>query len=212
MRKFTEVLCLNLKRAGNNVRPMRVLRLRRSLLSFLPSIVVTVLAALVVAGLEVLATQSELAPEILTRSSWMVRVLAVVPGAMLLSLLWRYFNEIYVFKPHVICHHQGMLSLAYSMPVIDYRDIREVVISQGLLGRLMDYGDIFIGTAATNDLEMRLRDVPDPYGIEKFIQRRRARRDQRTSLQGQFAEIAERKAAQVLSFGTRAHASEGVSG
>ncbi len=156
-------------------RSVRSLRLYRSVRSFIPKFVVLALFVFAVFGIDNLLFSTGF----LKREGFMllfVRALSIVPAAYLLNIIRIYFNELYVFKAHVICHHNGRLSLNYQMPVVYYSDVREIVVKQGMLGRILNYGDVFVGTAATKGLEVHLKGIYNPRVIEKFIERMRALR------------------------------------
>ena len=166
-----EVLCPECGHVeGRKRHTIRSLRQRRSIRSF-------VVPGAVFVGLLICVLILNLA--FMDASGWgrvLARSASVVPALFILNLVRIYFDQLYVFKPHVICHHRGILSLNYEMPVIYYSDVREIVVAQGLLGRLLNYGDVYLGTAATQGNEIHFRGVYQPRVIEQFVESMRRKR------------------------------------
>lgn len=95
--------------------------------------------------------------------------LAIIPLGILIESIRRYHDDLYVFGVERLTHRAGRLSLRYQVPKIKYSDIRAITVYQDLLGRLFDYGDIEIGTAAQEGSEIVIEGVRDPEGLSALI-------------------------------------------
>lgn len=98
-----------------------------------------------------------------------VRWLALIPALLLLEIFRRRFDDLYVLRDERILHHDGKLSLKYMVPTIRYSDIRAITVYQDLLGRLLDYGDIDVGTAAQDGAEISFYGVRSPRELARLL-------------------------------------------
>jgi len=98
-----------------------------------------------------------------------VRWLAVVPAAILLEIFRRLYDDLYIFREERVLHHDGKLSLTYVVPAIRYSDIRAITVYQNVWGRLLDYGDIAVGTAAQDGAEISFIGIRDPKGLARLL-------------------------------------------
>jgi len=57
---------------------------------------------------------------------------------------------------------------------IDMQDIRSVHTRQGVLERLLGYGDVLIGTAGTAEIEIKIDSVTNPKTLAKLIKEQKA--------------------------------------
>lgn len=99
-----------------------------------------------------------------------VRWLAVIPVVMLLEILRRYNNDLYIFGLEKVTKEQGRLSLSYSVPVVKYMDIRSVTVVQDIWGRIFNYGNVELSTAARTGAELVLEAVGDPEALAVFLE------------------------------------------
>lgn len=97
------------------------------------------------------------------------RMLGIFPALVLLEAVRRYFNDLYVLDTDKVIHYSGRLSLQYAVPVIRYADIRGINVSQGLIGRIFDYGNVEIGTAASEGEELVLHSVASPEELASLV-------------------------------------------
>ncbi len=86
-----------------------------------------------------------------------------------LETLRRYFNHKYVFQKEKMIIFHGIVSPNLEKSNCEYRDIIEVKAEQGILGRLLDYGDIFISMASFSDKKIVIKYVDDIQNINKEI-------------------------------------------
>lgn len=99
------------------------------------------------------------------------RWLGIVPALFLLEILRRRFDDLYVFSDQRVQKFQGRISLSYSVPTVTYIDIRSLSVVQTIWGRILNYGDILIGTAAQADEEMRIAGVLAPNELLNLLDR-----------------------------------------
>jgi len=107
------------------------------------------------------------------------RWFALVPIGMLLELVRKYNDDLYVLERDRIIHHSGILSFTYHVPSIRYFDIRAIQVNQGIVGRILNYGNIELSTAAQDRAELTIRGVHAPLALAAFIEEMRSwHRDQ----------------------------------
>jgi len=85
------------------------------------------------------------------------------------EFLRRYFDPIYIFAAKGMAAKQGRLSMKLRSVTVRYADIREMRVEQNILGRLLCYGDVRVGTASTNNYEIDMQNVSNPHGIIQWI-------------------------------------------
>ncbi|MCB0328201.1 MAG: PH domain-containing protein [Bdellovibrionales bacterium] len=117
-----------------------------------------------------------------------VRISYEIPVVNLLSTYWfflfpigvaiegirQYHDDLYILDREKVTHKGGRLSLEYSVPEIRYQDIRAVGVSQSFVGRLFDYGDVELNTAAQDQGELLLEGIRAPDELAELIEEIRA--------------------------------------
>ena len=105
--------------------------------------------------------------------------LYLLPVLIFVNIIRLILDDEYTLEQAQIRKVDGKLSLKYKRPVIQYRDIRGIVIQQGIWGRLLNFGNLYIGTAAESGSEMCLPGVVDPQDLAELIDelRRSVERD-----------------------------------
>jgi membrane protein YdbS with pleckstrin-like domain len=98
------------------------------------------------------------------------RWVLIIPALVLLETGRRYYDNLYILERERITHHSGLLSLRYFVPSIRYYDIRAVKVSQGLIGRLLNFGDIELSTAAQDKAEVMLWGVYAPIELSNLVE------------------------------------------
>ncbi|NDC39866.1 MAG: PH domain-containing protein, partial [Proteobacteria bacterium] len=111
-----------------------------------------------------------------------VRVLTLVPIALVLELLRRYYNDLYMIGRDKVTHYQGRVSLRLATPSVRSIDLRAITVSQGLMGRICDYGDVALATAAQEGPEIIMVGVRSPHELAKLIDELR-QKSQRASFE-----------------------------
>jgi uncharacterized membrane protein YdbT with pleckstrin-like domain len=105
--------------------------------------------------------------------NYSLHALDVARLLVLLELIRRYFNDLYILSDRRIRQMRGYISFSFSITNIKLCDIREVKIEQSLFGRLLGYGTVHIGTASTNAYEVQLKKIAHPRDLAEEISRRR---------------------------------------
>lgn len=102
------------------------------------------------------------------------RWLAVIPALFLIEIARRRYDDLYTFSDQRVQQFHGRLSLKLLVPTIKYIDIRSIEIHQSIWGRILNYGDISLGTAAQAEVELELLGVVSPIELSQIIERLRA--------------------------------------
>lgn len=102
-----------------------------------------------------------------------VGALWITPIILALETVRRYYNDLWIFDRYRVIHKKGRLSLTYNQPVVRYSHIRAITVSQSLLGRILNYGSIELGTAAQEDSEMIIAGVVCPRQFGELIDKMR---------------------------------------
>ncbi|MCS6961791.1 MAG: PH domain-containing protein [Deltaproteobacteria bacterium] len=86
-----------------------------------------------------------------------------------LVILVNIFNFKYVLAEDFIQSIEGILSLNMVSQKVKYKDIKLLEAHQTILGRILGFGNVLIGSAATSNIEITLRNVSDPQLIKEFV-------------------------------------------
>ena len=143
----------------------RSVRIYRSKRSFIGLGAMCLLLTLAVG---IFQSQMMHSPEGLTAGG---RALSIAPALAWLNLVRMYLDNVWVLRHRLVMFIHGRLSLSFATPVVYYIDIREIQVFQGVLGRLLNYGDIAIGTAA--GVTIRMKGIRRPEVVARFIERMR---------------------------------------
>ncbi|MDZ4786477.1 MAG: PH domain-containing protein [bacterium] len=93
----------------------------------------------------------------------------LIPSGLFLEVVRRYFNDLYIFNSRRITHQKGRVSLRYNVSIVKYVHIRAITVTQSILGRFLNYGDVFLGTSAEDNSELMIIGVRNPRGLAKII-------------------------------------------
>ena len=99
-----------------------------------------------------------------------------LPAAALSTALLRIYDVRYVLDGDGIEARTGIISLNQQVTRLRYEDIRSVEFKQSIWERLLDIGEIEIGTAATSGIEIILHGAASPSEVQNLILRERDRR------------------------------------
>lgn len=91
-------------------------------------------------------------------------------------LIVRMYNVRYVADGRGIEAYEGILSLRQRVTKVRYEDVRSIEFDQSLMERLLDVGEVEVGTAGLSGIEMMLSGVSSPKAVQDFIQNERDRR------------------------------------
>ncbi len=147
----------------------RLLEVRRSLRSIIPNIFYFLVSVYIVYLLNYYFYDWSPPESIGILRHLSVRWLAIVPVLFLAEIVRRYHNDLYIFELHRLTHLEGRLSLSYKVPVITYVDVRAITVFQDIFGRIFDYGEVSIGTAAKDGDELVISGVRDPVGLARIV-------------------------------------------
>lgn len=147
-----------------------IISVRRSLRSILGGIIVFFFAIGAVYGINYAAATSEYFAALPFFAVISPRWLAIIPLGILLEIIRRHNDDLYVFGKSNLTHLGGRLSLSYKVPSIKYAHIRAVVIKQSVFGRIFDYGNIELGTAANEGVEVVMGGIYKPRELGKLIE------------------------------------------
>ena len=125
--------------------------------SFYRSISLIVLLAVVVIALTILAPFEAKIKGVLW-AAW-----AVVAIAIFLYMVVRRASISLTVRPDEVALDQGILNR--KSIEISYSSIRTVEVTQTLMQRILNLGDLFIASSGTGEYEMQIRDMPDPHAI-----------------------------------------------
>lgn len=151
-----------------------VMRIKRSVASILSlcakvfiSILLVVLINLAFGGVVRLSLLWSALPDISLR--W----LALLPALLLLNAVREYHDDIYIFGIHGITQHQGRLSLTKRVPYVKYSDILSLKLRQDPWGRIFNYGNIELDTAAEDGVELTIEGISSPNELFKLVEQLR---------------------------------------
>ena len=96
--------------------------------------------------------------------------LYIVPIGFGVEAARRYHDDLYVFEDEKITHQGGRLSLQYSVPAIRYIDIRAISVTQSFTGRIFDYGNVELNTAAQDQGEVYLEGIRAPDELAYIVE------------------------------------------
>lgn len=102
-----------------------------------------------------------------------------MPLAALLLGVLRIYDVRYVIDSRGLEARVGILGLNQRITRVRYNDIRSAETEQTIIERMLNVGDVEVGTAATADIEIIFQGVAAPQELQSLIQRERDR-----SLQG----------------------------
>lgn len=79
------------------------------------------------------------------------------------KILLRMLGSAYTIYTDVVTSRVGII--ARNISQVRIADIRGMTISQSIIGRMLNYGNVIIGTAATGEAEIIMRGVSSPASI-----------------------------------------------
>ena len=147
----------------------RLLEVKRSLRSIIPNIFYFCVSVVAVYLLNYYFYDWSPPQTVPVLKHFSVRWLALVPVLFLAEIVRRYHDDLYIFELHRLTHLEGRLSLSYKVPVITYVDVRAITVFQDIFGRIFDYGEVSIGTAAKDADELIISGVRDPVGLARIV-------------------------------------------
>ncbi len=150
--------------------PEKILEVRRSLYSILSSFFLFLFAALVVILINKWLPGARLPFQLPVIGSPSARWLALIPAGVLIEILRKYHDDLYLFSLDKVTHLDGRLSLSYSVPTIKFAHIRAITIRQDIWGRIFDYGNVELETAAKDKAEVVIGGIRHPRALGRLIE------------------------------------------
>lgn len=98
--------------------------------------------------------------------TWSYRLICLI---LIAESARRYFNQVLILGHTRVLLLQGLLSWKSLRVSVRYNDIREIHVTQSLIGRALAYGDLYIGSAAKNDYEIEVFSLPFPHRLGQLI-------------------------------------------
>lgn len=125
-----------------------------------------------------------------------IPLLWFLPVFALLKPLYNIYNVAYVFFGKGIEAREGIISLYQRVTRIRYEDVRVVEVHQSLWGRILGFGRVEVGTAASKEVEVTINGVAHPRLIQDVIvaERERVRREKNKELKVEDSSISTKEA------------------
>lgn len=113
-----------------------------------------------------------------------IPMLWFLPVFALLKPFYNIYNVAYIFFGKGVESRDGILNLYQKVTRIRYEDVRVVEVHQSLWGRILGFGNVEIGTAASQEVEVYLKGVAHPKLIQDVIvsERERVRKEKNEEL------------------------------
>ena len=102
----------------------------------------------------------------------------LLPLSAWILMIFRMYDVRYRADSRGLEAISGILSLKQRITRVRYEDIRSIETEQTIIERMLDVGDVEVGTAATSGIEMTLFGVGAPCEVRDMIQIERDRREQ----------------------------------
>ncbi len=97
----------------------------------------------------------------------LVTLILVVGFFILLYVAWDRFSRHYKVTSKRVIAKSGLLSK--TVDEVNILHIRSINVRQSVFGRILNYGDILIGTAGTGGVEVTFKGISDPVGFKELI-------------------------------------------
>jgi membrane protein YdbS with pleckstrin-like domain len=97
-------------------------------------------------------------------------VIWLIPTVLGLETIRRYYNDRYIFSDDRLIHQTGRISFKYTVPVVNLAHVRVITVSQSLLGRLLNYGTIYVGTAGETGNEVEVIGIISPRKLAQRLE------------------------------------------
>ena len=101
-----------------------------------------------------------------------VSMFVVVPVIVLLKIFWLRFDTKYTLGPAGIIVTTGILGVRRRSAMAEYGKIAGASADQSVIGQLLNYGNIKMGTAETGESELLFRGIAKPLDFVVLIKER----------------------------------------
>lgn len=120
------------------------------------------LAAALLAGGSLLALASPL-----EHGRLLAALLALAALALFASACWSKFSNRFSVRDGTISATYGLLSIEIRQ--IEARDLKDLVLRQSLLGRILNYGTLEFSSAGRDTAEVVFYGIPDPHSVRRLV-------------------------------------------
>ena len=96
-------------------------------------------------------------------------ILVLVPGFLLGKVLMKMFDARYIVDARGVEAQIGLVSLKLRQPRLRFEDIRGVEPEQTIWQRILNIGDVAIGSAMTDGVEILMQGVGDPRAVQLLV-------------------------------------------
>jgi uncharacterized membrane protein YdbT with pleckstrin-like domain len=103
----------------------------------------------------------------LERKGLVAALLALAALALFLSACWSKFSNRFSVRDGIISATYGLLSIEIRQ--IDARDLKDLVVKQSLLGRILNYGTLEFSSAGRDAAEVVFYGIPDPQLVRRLV-------------------------------------------
>ena len=93
------------------------------------------------------------------------------PKALVTIGVWMFVNRFgsrYQATDRRVYRRFGIISR--NTNTIDFEDVRDIGVRQGILGRILSYGTVTVSTAGTGGVEIDFKKVKNPVGVQNRLQ------------------------------------------
>jgi len=96
-------------------------------------------------------------------------ILIFLPGLILTKILVRIYDSEYIIDGRGVEAQVGIVSFMLRQPRLRFEDIRGVEPSQTIIERLFTIGQLEIGSAMKEDVEIVMEGISDPRAVQLFL-------------------------------------------
>jgi len=96
-------------------------------------------------------------------------ILWLIPLYFCGRIFFRLYDQRYHIDARGVEAKVGLLSLQLRQPRLRFEDIRGVEPIQTISQRILNIGDLLIGSAMTEDVEIIMQGIADPVTVQKFL-------------------------------------------
>lgn len=97
----------------------------------------------------------------------------LAPCFVLGQIIITAYDSQYIIDSTGVEARVGLVSFNLIQPRLRYEDIRGVEPKQTLVERILGIGTLLVGSAMMADVEIEMKGIPNPRGVQQYINRRR---------------------------------------
>ena len=149
----------------------RLIVLYRNFLDVGPAVVMLIVLMVAAVVFTIKVPQSVQYVEILG-ISLPVPFFALLPLATYAYILHRMYNNRYTISTDYVESRTGILSFKSADTRINFDDVRGIEVDRTIYQRIFNLGDILVGSAMGNEVEVRIEGVSQPDRLHQLIEQR----------------------------------------